>query len=172
MRKSGQLLSPISNSGTISKSKTSTSLFSIRIVSMLIHLRIIKPLEFSPLAPSLSSHPILSGKSGARNFYLGGPNCDTNIFIKITQSTHICIHTLFYYIYTHKHIYIYIYTHFLFDKLYIHTHTPNQKKNLLFSIKIMFDGGLSQIKIQFHYFHSEILKKFHFQYKLSNFILK
>ena len=115
MRKSGQLLSPLLS-----------SLFSIRIVSMLIRLRRIKPLEFSPLAPSLSSHPILSSKNEARNFYLGGPNYDTNIFIKITPSTRICIHTLFYYIYT------YIYTHFLFDKLYIYTHThPTKKKKLI-----------------------------------------
>ena len=58
----------------------------------------------------------------------GGPSCCTNIFIKITSHTH----TLFI-IYAHN---------FLFDKLYIYT-PKKKKKNLLFSIKIMFDGYLS-----------------------------
>ena len=158
MRKSGQLLSPISNSGTISKSKISTSLFSIRIVSMLIHLRRIKPLEFSPLTPSLSSHPMLSSKSGARNFYLGGPNCGTNIFIKITPSTNICIHTLLYYIYT------YIYIHFLFDKLYIYTHTPNQKKKkaYYFQSKLCLMVVFHKLKFNFTIFIVKFLKSFIF----------
>ena len=55
------------------------------------------------------------------------------------QSPYIYTHTCFVIIHTHTHIYIYI----LFDKLYIYTHTPNQKKKtLVFSIKIMFDSDL------------------------------
>ena len=53
------------------------------------------------------------------------------------QSPYIHTHMFCYYIHTH------IYIFFLFDKLYIYTHTPNQKKkNLVFSIKIMFDTDL------------------------------
>ena len=74
--------------------------------------------------------------------FVWGSSCSTNIFIKITLYTHIYTYTLFYYIYTH------IYTHiFLFHKLYlyiyIHTHTQQQQKNLVFSIKIIFDGDIS-----------------------------
>ena len=48
---------------------------------------------------------------------------------------HAYIHMRFFIIYTH------ICTHFLFDKLYLHTHThPTTTKNLIFSIKIIFDG--------------------------------
>ena len=52
------------------------------------------------------------------------------------------------YIYQDNHTHTHIYTHtlllyihnFLFDKLYIHT---PKKKNLVFLIKIMFDGDIS-----------------------------
>ena len=66
----------------------------------------------------------VSTKDGARNFCLGGPSCSTNIFIKITPT----------------HIYT-----FLFDKLYIYTpkKEKEKKKNLVFSITIMFDVNLS-----------------------------
>ena len=78
-------------------------------------------------------------RNGARNFCLGGASCSTNKFIKIT-STYI-------YIYTHIHtfcyyIYTYIYTLFYLIS-YTYTHTQPQKKGLVFSIKIMFDGDLS-----------------------------
>ena len=73
-------------------------------------------------------------QGGAKNICLGGPSCNTNIPIK-TSLTHT-------YIYIHTHVFLlYIHT-FLFDKLYIYTH-PTKKENLLFSIKIMFDGDLS-----------------------------
>ena len=39
-------------------------------------------------------------RGGARNFCLGGPSCNTNIFIKITPYTHINTH-VFFIIYTH-----------------------------------------------------------------------
>ena len=65
----------------------------------------------------------------ARNFCLGGPSCKSNIFIKTTPT------------YTYTHAFL-LYTHtFLFDKLYIYIHTPNNnKKILVISIKIMFGG--------------------------------
>ena len=69
-------------------------------------------------------------KGGVRNFCLGGPSCNTNIFIKATPHTHI--HTFFYYIHTLFYLMSYIYTH-----------TQKKKKNLVFSIKIIFDGNLS-----------------------------
>ena len=75
---------------------------------------------------------------------------------------------LFYYIHTHKYTLFYLIS-------YIYTLTKkkkNEKKNLVFSIKVMFDDDLYKIKFIFFHFHSEILKKFHFKYKLSNFILK
>ena len=96
-----------------------------------------------------------------RNFYLRGPSCSTNIFIKTTS--HIHIYTCFFIIYTFFYLISYI---------YIYTHTPKKKKSLIFSIKIMFDGNFSWNKIHFYHFYSEILKKCHFRYKLSNFILK
>ena len=64
-------------------------------------------------------------RSEARNFCLGGPSCNTNIFIKTTL--------IYIYIYTHMRIFI-IHTHtyihtFLFDKLYTYTHpTPKKEK--------------------------------------------
>ena len=55
----------------------------------------------------------LSLRGGARNFYLRGLSCSTNIFIKTTS--HIHIYTCFFIIYTFfyliSYIYIYIYTH-------------------------------------------------------------
>ena len=39
-------------------------------------------------------------RGGARNFCLGGPSCNTNIFIKTTPYTHINTH-VFFIIYTH-----------------------------------------------------------------------
>ena len=69
-------------------------------------------------------------KGGVRNFCLGGPSCNTNIFIKATPHTHI---------YTHFFI---VYTIFYLMS-YIYTHTKKKKKNLVFSIKIIFDGNLS-----------------------------
>ena len=65
-----------------------------------------------------------------RNFYLRGPSCSTNIFIKTTS--HIHIYTCFFIIYTFFYLisYIYIYTH-------------KKKNSLVFSIKIMFDGNFS-----------------------------
>ena len=98
---------------------------------------------------------------GARNFYLRGPSCNTNIFIKTTS--HIHIYTCFFIIYTFFYLISYI---------YIYTHTQKKKKSLIFSIKIMFDGNFSWNKIHFYHFYSEILKKCHFRYKWSNFILK
>ena len=67
---------------------------------------------------------------GVRNFCLEGPSCSTNIFIKTIPNTHIHMFFFFFIIYT-----------FLFDKLYICTH-PTKNKNLVFSIKIMFDDDL------------------------------
>ena len=57
--------------------------------------------------------------------FIWGPSCSTNIFIKTTP-THTHIQTLFYYIHTQN----------------IYTHTLNKKESL-FSIKIVFDGNLS-----------------------------
>ena len=51
----------------------------------------------------------------SQEFLFGGPNCNSNIFIKTTLHTHI--HTFFYYIHT-----------FLFDKLYIYTHQTTTKR--------------------------------------------
>ena len=63
---------------------------------------------------------------------------------------------MFFIIYTH------IYTHFfLFDKLYIYTHsTKKKKKNLVFSIKFMFDDDLYKIKFIFSIFIVKFLKSF------------
>ena len=75
-------------------------------------------------------------------------------------------------IYTHTHAFL-LHTHFfLFDKLYIYTYLTKKKKSLLFLIKIMFVGNISQNKIYFYHFHSEILKQFHFHSEFLNFILK
>ena len=73
-------------------------------------------------------------RGGARNFYLRGPSCSTNIFIKTTS--HIHIYTCFFIIYTFFYLISYIY-------IYIYTHTKKKKKSLVFSIKIMFDGNFS-----------------------------
>ena len=64
---------------------------------------------------------------------------------------------------------LYIHTFYLISYIYIHN---QRKKSVVFSIKIIFDGDLSLNKIHFFHFHSQILKKFHFKYKLSNFMLK
>ena len=71
-----------------------------------------------------------TNRGGARNFCLGGPSCNTNIFIKTTPYTHkyTCF---FYYIHTFFYLISCIYTHI------------QQKKSLIFSIKIMFDSYLS-----------------------------
>ena len=85
------------------------------------------------------------------------------------QLSHIYIHTraLFYYIYIH------IYTHtFLFDKLYIYTRLTNKKKIQYFQSKLFLTAIFHKIKFIFFHFHSQILKKFYFKYKLSNFMLK
>ena len=66
---------------------------------------------------------------------------------------------------------LYIHTFYLINYIYTHNQ-KKKKKNLVFSIKIIFDGDLSQNKIHFFHFHSQILKKFHFKYRLSNFMLK
>ena len=60
------------------------------------------------------------------------------------QPLYTYIHTYIYiYIYIHTHVFFIIYTHtYLFDKLYIYTH-PTKKKNLVFSIKIIFDSDFS-----------------------------
>ena len=63
--------------------------------------------------------------------FVWGPSCNTNIFIKTISYSHINTHAFFYYI--HKLFYLIS---------YIYTHTQ-QKKSLIFSIKIMFDGYLS-----------------------------
>ena len=57
--------------------------------------------------------------------------------------THIYIYTRFFIIYTH------IYTHVFYFISYIYTHThPTTTKNLIFSIKIIFDGyGETRIQI-------------------------
>ena len=55
-------------------------------------------------------------RGGVKNFYLRGPNCSTNIFIKTTSYIHI--YTCFFI----------IYTFFLFDKLYIYTHQKKKKR--------------------------------------------
>ena len=74
-------------------------------------------------------------RDGARNFYLRGPSCSINIFIKTTS--HIHIYTCFFIIYTFFYLISYIYIH-------THTHTKKKKKkSLVFSIKIMFDGNFS-----------------------------
>ena len=73
----------------------------------------------------------LTSRGEARNFYLRGPSCSTNIFIKTTS--HIHIYTCFFIIYTFFYLISYI---------YIYTHTQ-KKKSLVFSIKIMFDGNFS-----------------------------
>ena len=80
--------------------------------------------------------------SGAElGILFGGLSCSTNIFIK-TILTHTHTHTFLLYTHTHTHTHIYIYTYtFLFDKLYTYTHLT--EKNLVFSIKIMFDDNLS-----------------------------
>ena len=70
-------------------------------------------------------------RGGARNFCLGGPSCNTNIFIKTTPYTHINTNVFFYYIHTFFYLISCIYTHI------------QQKKSLIFSIKIMFDSYLS-----------------------------
>ena len=53
---------------------------------------------------------VVPGRS--QKFLFGGPNCSTNIFIKITSDTHIHIHAFL--LYTHTNIYIYIYIHTFF----------------------------------------------------------
>ena len=112
----------------------------------------------------------LTKYSGAEpGILVWGPSCDTNIFIKTT------LIYIYIYIYTHTRFFYYIYTYihtFLFDKLYIYTHPKKKKKNLVFSIKVMFDDDLYKIKFIFFHFHSKILKMFRFKYKSSNFILK
>ena len=75
---------------------------------------------------------ILLGRGGARNFYLRGPSCSTNIFIKTTS--HIHIYTCFFIIYTFF---------YLISYRYIYTPKKKKKENLVFSIKIMFDGNFS-----------------------------
>ena len=76
--------------------------------------------------------------------------------------------------YTYTHVFFIIYIFFyLISYIYIYTHTPKKKKkSLIFSIKIMFDGNFSWNKIHFYHFYSEILKKCHFRYKLSNIFIK
>ena len=71
----------------------------------------------------------------ARNFCLGGPNCNFNIFIKTTPT------------YTYTHAFL-LYTH--------------NKKSLVILIKIMFGGNLSKNNIHSYYFYSEFLKNFIF----------
>ena len=72
-------------------------------------------------------------RGGARNSYLRGLSCSTNIFIKTTS--HIHIYTCFFIIYTFFYLISYIYTHTQKKK--------KKKKSLVFSIKIMFDGNFS-----------------------------
>ena len=75
--------------------------------------------------------------SWSQKFLFKESSYSINIFIKITP-VHTYIDTLFL-LYTH------IYTHtFLFDKLYIYTHPTKKKKNLVFLIKIIFNGDLSK----------------------------
>ena len=81
---------------------------------------------------------------------------------------------------THIFIYIYIYTHafllyihtFLFDKLYIYTHPTKKKKTQYFQSKLCLMAIFHKIKFKFFIFIVKFLKKFHFKYKLSTFILK
>ena len=100
-----------------------------------------------------------STRSEARNFCLGGPSCNTNIFIKTTLIyiyiyTHTCA---FFIIYTHTHIYTLFYL-----ISYINTPTQHQKKkkDLVLSIKVMFDDDLYKIKFIFSIFMVKFLKSF------------
>ena len=66
-----------------------------------------------------------STRSEARNFCLGGPSCNTNIFIKTT------LIYIYIYIHTHAHFLLYTHTHIytLFYLIsYINTPTQHQKK--------------------------------------------
>ena len=59
---------------------------------------------------------VIPTKGGARNFCLGGPSCNSNIFSKTTPT------------YTYTHAFL-LYTHtFLFDKFYIYTHQITTKR--------------------------------------------
>ena len=62
---------------------------------------------------------VLPHRCGARNFYLRGSSCSTNIFIKTTSQIHI--YTCFFIIYTFFYLisFIYIYTHTKKKKLSI-----------------------------------------------------
>ena len=61
---------------------------------------------------------------------------------------------------------------YLISYIYTLTQQKKKKKNLVFSIKVMFDDDPYKIKFIFSIFIVKILKKFYFKYKLSNFILK
>ena len=67
----------------------------------------------------------------SQEFLFGGPSYNNNIFIKTTLHMHIytcfLLYTLFY----------------LISYIYTHSQKKKKKKNLVFSIKIMFDGNLS-----------------------------
>ena len=78
-------------------------------------------------------HVLTSNQEQSQEILFGGLSGGTNIFIETNLHTHIYVHTCFFIIYTHT---------FLFDKLYIYTHLTTTK-NLVFSIKIMFDSYLS-----------------------------
>ena len=70
--------------------------------------------------------PTKSRKPGI--FVWEGLSCGTNIFIKTTPHIYIYIyiHTHTHFLLFYIHTYIYIHT-FLFDKLYIYTHSKKKK---------------------------------------------
>ena len=85
-------------------------------------------------------------------FCLEGPSCGTNIFIQTTLI----------YIYKYTHVFLlYIYTH-IYTLFYLisYINTPKKKKNLIFSIKVMFDDDLYKIKFIFSIFIVKLLKSF------------
>ena len=100
----------------------------------------------------------LTFRGGARNFCLGG---------QVAALIHLSRQSSYTYIYTHVFLlYTHTYIHtFLFDKLYIYTHPTHtkkekRKKNLVFSIKVMFDDDFYKIKFIFSIFIVKFLKSF------------
>ena len=104
------------------------------------------------------SHKDKHSQGRSQEFLFGRTELWHKIFIKTTLIyiyIYIYTHTFFYYIYTH------IYTLFyLISYIYTLTQKRKRKKNLIFSIKVMFDDDLYKIKFIFSIFIVKFLKSF------------